>query len=305
MRHLLCLSCLISRYKQQTGAHHNVAVKSVSSTIPRPTSKQDGDIVVDTGAGRNLKPTSRGLVNPAPSQSRVVWGDGSVAKTSIQAELPGHDLTPFLVTPKVACTLISPGAELQGKSECYTFFDKHSFRISGLQTFKNKHNRLDARFIKQPEVKYIGTKHKRGDVYKAPNLSVFKPDEDRAWRLQQSKPVIRTIIAGPETPISPTAYAKTTTESVFAGFTATQKSIIHKSLIMEDFIPAYEYTVAELNANQRRVAIRLIRKHNQYGHPARYTLRCITTTKPHPIRERTRTACRPHVHLKFLPSRQK
>ena len=125
----------ISRYK---------TIKTIKNTEQQPIStmlgtrdNQDGDIIIDTGAGRNLKPTMHGLINPTPSASKIIWGDGSMARTSVQAELPGHKMTPFLVTPKVSCTLISPGSELNGKPDCYAFFDKHAFVLSGLQVFKN------------------------------------------------------------------------------------------------------------------------------------------------------------------------
>lgn len=70
-------------------------------------------------------------------------------------------------------------------------------------------------------------------------------------------------------------YAKADLYSIFAGHTTEQKDILHKSINQEDFVPAYEYTVSELNANQRRMALQLVRKHNNLGHLSRNALRCV------------------------------
>ena len=144
----------------------------------------DKDIVIDTGAGRSIKRTMDGLVNPRPVASRIVWGDGSTADSCVQATMPGHNLPPFLIAPKVNDTLVSVGSNTEGTTDCYAFFDKHSFVLSGLQTFKNEKNELDARFIgpHAGRVKYIATKSHAGGVYKAPSFDVFKPDETGAWR---------------------------------------------------------------------------------------------------------------------------
>ena len=145
----------------------------------------DRDIVIDTGAGRSIK---HGLVNPRPVASRIVWGDGSTADSCVQATMPGHNLPPFLITPKVNDTLVSVGSNTEGTTDCYAFFDKHSFVLSGLQIFKNEKNELDARFIgpHAGRVKYIATKSHAGGVYKAPSFDVFKPNETSAWRFPSS-----------------------------------------------------------------------------------------------------------------------
>ena len=61
--------------------------------------------------------------------------------------MPGHELAPFLVTPKASCTLLSVGSQVEGGSDCYTFFDKHAFKISGMQVIKDENDKLKARFV--------------------------------------------------------------------------------------------------------------------------------------------------------------
>ena len=83
------------------------------------------------------------------------------------------------------------------------------------------------------------------------------------------------LVAGPEAKPHPAAYAKVNTDEVFSGFTAVQQDIVHKTLNQDDFVPTYEYTVTELNANQRRMALQLLRKHNRLGHSSRTALRSV------------------------------
>ena len=137
------------------------------SAILATNQNPDGDIIIDTGAGRGIKPTMSGLTNPTPANSLITWGDGTSAGATIEASLPGHDLPPFLVTPDATCTLVSVGSNVENTTDCYSFFDKHSFRLSGLQVFKDKAGQLDARFVgpKNNRVKYIATKSRSGDVY--------------------------------------------------------------------------------------------------------------------------------------------
>ena len=121
-----------------------------------------------------------GLTDPKASTTRIVWGDGTSASANIEASIPGYDLPPFLVAPKASGTLVSVGANTEGKQFCYCFFDKHVFRIDGLQIFKDNREQLKARIIDpaNAEVKYIGTKPKPGAVYK----QVTKFRCVHAWR---------------------------------------------------------------------------------------------------------------------------
>ena len=142
----------------------------------------DGEVIIDSGAGRGIKPTMHGLAHPRKAASRIIWGDGTSANATIEASVPGHDLPPFLVAPKASGTLVSVGANTEGKQFCYSFFDKHVFRIDGLQIFKCKTGQLKARIVDTDnvDVKYIGTKSRKGGVYKAPGLDVFRPEESGA-----------------------------------------------------------------------------------------------------------------------------
>jgi hypothetical protein len=231
---------------------------------------KDGDIVIDTGAGRGIKPTMHGLTNPTTSTSRIKWGDGSLSNTTVEASLPNHELPPFLVTPKASSTLVSIGSNTEGKDHCYSFFDRHGFRVDGLQIFKNKQGNLGARFVGPEEnrVKYICSKSHAGGVYNAPSLEVFKPNEDGSWRFTHANANGDTIIAGPTSSCTPCIQANiaTTVNTIFAGFSERQRKSLCESLQRPDYVDACEYTVADLNANQQRLTQRLIRKHNQYGH---------------------------------------
>ena len=135
----------------------------------------DGDVIIDSGAGRGIKPTMHGLVDPRKASSRIIWGDGTSANANTEATAPGHDLPPFLVAPKASGTLVSVGANTEGTSCCYSFFDKHVFRINGLQIFMDKQEQLKARIVdpENVQVKYIDTKPYKCGVYKAPSLDVF------------------------------------------------------------------------------------------------------------------------------------
>ena len=145
------------------------------SALPAP--RPDGDIIVDTGAGRGIKPTTLGLTNPSKATTRITWGDGTTADSCVEASLPGHNLPPFVVAPRATNTLVSVGSNVEGTDDCYTFFDKHSFLIKNLQVFVDSTGQFDARFVgpRKGRVKYISTKARPGDVYKAPDFSVFKP----------------------------------------------------------------------------------------------------------------------------------
>ena len=249
----------------------------------------DGDIIVDTGAGRGIKPTMSGLTNPTPANSLITWGDGTSAGATIEATLPDHDLPPFLVTPDATCTLVSVGSNVENTTDCYSFFDKHSFRLSGLQVFKDEAGQLDAKFVgpKKDRVKYIATKSRSGDVYKAPSLDVFKHGSNGAWRFRRADNGRHIVIAGPETPADGrhiviarpetpadnTLHAKYAVDTVFAGMSSTQRSLIRHDLQRQDFVSAYEYTVADLNAHQQQLTMRLIRKHNALGHISRTAMR--------------------------------
>ena len=237
----------------------------------------DGDVIIDSGAGRGIKPTMHGLVDPRKASSRIIWGDGTSANANTEASAPAHDLPPFLVAPKASGTLISVGANTEGKSCCYSFFDKHVFRIDGLQIFKNKQDQLKAR-IADPEnvqVKYIGTKPYKGGVYKAPSLDVFLPNENGSWRFPSNKNARDTVIAGPVS--SPFCHANiaTTIDSIFSDETTAVRTLLCRTLQQPDFVEAFEYDIADLNAHQQKMALQLTRKHNQYGHISRRALRTI------------------------------
>ena len=107
--------------------------------------KADGEVIIDSGAGRGIKPTMFGLTDPKSSTTRIIWGDGTSANATTEASVPGHHLPPFLVTPKASGTLVSVGANMEGKQFCYCFFDRHVFQIDGLQVFKDRQGRLKAR----------------------------------------------------------------------------------------------------------------------------------------------------------------
>ena len=133
-------------------------------------------------------------------------------------------MSPFLVAPKVSKTLVSTGAETEDKDFAHAFFDKHCFNISGLQVFKNANNELDARFADNcpRKVSYIGSKARKGDVYKAPDLSVFKPGDDGAWRFSKYKHGENNVIAGVNSrphaskwDVSNQIHAKSAVEEVF------------------------------------------------------------------------------------------
>ena len=240
----------------------------------------DGDIVIDTGAGRGIKPTMHGLTSPKMSSSRIIWGDGSIADATTEASLPGHDLPPFLVTGKASNTLVSVGSNTEGTSQSYAFFDKHVFRIDGLKVVKDKHGKLDARLLPsdQRSVKYIATKPHSGGVYKAkaPSLDVFKPQDSGAWRFQSNNDGEDTIIAGPSTTTSKChSNVASTIDSIFADKPPTVRASLCKTLQQPDYVEAFEYDVALLNAHQQKMAIQLIRKHNNYGHVPRGVLRKI------------------------------
>ena len=241
-------------------------------------SNPDGEIIIDTGAGRGIKPTMTGLVNPVKSKCRITWGDGTTAGSTVEATMPNHDLPPFLVTPSASCTLVSVGSNVEGTDDCYSFFDKHSFKLSGLQIVKTPNGELDARFVgpKKNRVKYIASKHKSGDVYKAPDISVFKTNSDGAWRFNTTvggeNPV---VIAGPDTPTANSVHAKSAVDQVFAGMTSIQRSLLQRDLQRPDLVCACEYEVTDLNANQQRMAMQLMRKHNDLGHISRSALRIV------------------------------
>lgn len=59
------------------------------------------------------------------------------------------------------------------------------------------------------------------------------------------------------------------------GHTTTQRALLCKSITQPDFVEACEFTVEDLTVNQQRMATRLIRLHNSYGHAPRATLRRI------------------------------
>ena len=243
---------------------------------------QDGDIVIDSGAGRGIKPSMHGLVNPTKSNTRIVWGDGSSTSTCIEASLPGHQLPRFIVAPSAHSTLVSVGSNTENTSDCYSFFDKHTFLLSGLQIFKDRAGDLDARFVgpKKDRVKYIGSKPKPGDIYKAPSFDVFKPGETGAWRFDDPTGDQEiSLIAGPPATAFPqqTIHVNSVSvvDTVFAGHTIEQRNSIKTILQQPDFVEAYEYTVADMNANQQRMALNLIRKHYSFGHAPRSVLRQI------------------------------
>ena len=71
------------------------------------------------------------------------------------------------------------------------------------------------------------------------------------------------------------AIARATINSVFSDMSETQQHLLHRDLNRPDHVCACEFTVGELNANQRRMAMQPIRKHNAYGHPSREALRCV------------------------------
>ena len=110
-------------------------------------------------------------------------------------------MSSFLVAPEISKTLVSTGAETAGKEVAHAYFDNHCFEISGLQVFKNADNKLDARFVddRPRKVSYIGSKACKGDVYKAPSLSVFNPDDDGSWRFSDYIPGENNVIAGAHT----------------------------------------------------------------------------------------------------------
>ena len=169
--------------------------------MPIQREDDDDEIIVDTGAGRGIKRTSHNLINLRKSKSRIVWGDGSCSRTTVEGDLPGHDMSPFLVVPNTSKTLVSTGAETAGKEIAHAYFDNHCFEISGLQIFKNPDNKLDARFVddRPRKVSYIGSKSCKGDVYKAPSLSVFKPNDDGSWRFSDYKSGENNVISGAHT----------------------------------------------------------------------------------------------------------
>ena len=248
------------------------------SALLSSTKNADGDVVIDTGAGRGIKPTMSGLTNPTKSTSRIIWGDGTTADSTIEASLPDHDLPPFLVTPKAACTLVSVGSNTEGTNQSYSFFDKHVFRFKGLQVFKNKQGQLDARFVGPTEdrVKYIGTKLDPGGVYKAPSLDVFKNGENGAWRFLTHNKTGDTIIAGPpDTPLLSRANFAEAVDSIFEDEPKEIRALFCKSLQRPNYVEAFEYDVTELNAHQLKMATQLIQKHYDYGHASRSTLRRI------------------------------
>ena len=243
--------------------------------IKRP--ENDDEIIIDTGAGRNLKRTMSNLINPRQSNSRIIWGDGSCSGTTLEADLPGKQMSPFLVTPKCSKTLISVGAETDGKETAHAFFDKHCFEITGLQIFKNKNNKLDARFVEDHprKVSYIGSKACAGDVYKAPSLSVFNNNEDGSWRFSDYKNGVNNIVAGVNSKTKTPVHAKSAIDAIFAGYTEIQRDLLFRDANREDFVLACEYTSDNLNANQRRTALQLLRIHNRFGHASRLAMRCI------------------------------
>ena len=53
----------------------------------------------------------------------------------------------------------------------------------------------------------------------------------------------------------------------------TQRSLMQADLQRQDFVQACEYTVADLNAHQQQLTIKLIRKHNALGHISRTAMR--------------------------------
>ena len=86
---------------------------------------------------------------------------GTSTDACVETSMPDHDLSPFIVTPKASCSLlVSVGSNTEGTSECYSFFDKHTFRIDGLQVFKDPTSgKLDTRFDNsRKKVNYVGTK---------------------------------------------------------------------------------------------------------------------------------------------------
>ena len=237
----------------------------------------DGDVIIDSGAGRGIKPTMHGLAEPRKASSRIIWGDGTSANATIEATVPGHDLPPFLVAPKASGTLVSVGANTEGNTSCYSFFDKHVFRIDGLQVFLNEQKQLKAR-IADPEnatVKYIGSKPHKGGVYKAPSLEVFLPKETGSWRFSTKQSASETIVAGPDLPSTCHANIASTIDSIFADEKPVIRTLLCSALQQPDYVEAFEYDVADLNAHQQKMALQLTRKHNQYGHISRRALRTI------------------------------
>ena len=252
---------------------------STLSEVLKSIDSADGDIIVDTGAGRGIKPTTDGLSNPVPSTSTITWGDGTLATALTEASLPGHSLPPFLVTPKASCTLVSVGSNTAGTTECYTFFDKHAFTISGLQVYKSSDGVLRARFVgpRAGKVKYVASKPRDGGVYKSPSLGVFSRGEDGAWRFRTPSAGDINVIAGPQTLNPSDANIASVVDKVFAGVSTTtaQRHSISTILQQPDFVEAFEYTVADMTAHQQEMAMRLVRKHNAYGHMSRSNLRCV------------------------------
>ena len=189
----------------------------------------DGGIFIDTGAGRGLKRTMNGLTNPTPANVQVTWGDGSSTHVTTKASLPEeYELPPFLVSDKVHSTLVSVGSNTENTTECYSFFDKHTFRLKGLQIYLNDAGELAARFVGsgKDRVKYIVTKPRPGGVYIADSLDVFKKNDSGAGRFQHHAK--GTVIAGPSTTRS-NAYTAQVVDAVFAGHSATQRDLITKT----------------------------------------------------------------------------
>ena len=87
------------------------------------------------------------LADPKPSALKITWGDGSTASTSTEASLPGHDITPFLVTPKASSTLISVGSESNYKTQTIaTHFSTNTasnyliYKYSKIKTTNSTHH---------------------------------------------------------------------------------------------------------------------------------------------------------------------
>ena len=231
----------------------------------------DGDIIVDTGAGKGIKPTDTGLVNPVPTSARIMWGDGTTTQSNVEASLPNHDLPPFLVAKKASNTLVSVGSNVFGTTDCYSFFEKHNFRIKGLQIFVNSAGELDARLVgsSKDRVKYISSMPQPGGVYKAPDFDVFKNGETGAWRFDCPAPGKINVVAGPSTPtnyavgaarssatVTPSSCTAERVNNVFAGHADTKCSLIAKTLTQPDFVEAFEYTIDDLNAHQQQMVQR-------------------------------------------------
>ena len=90
-------------------------IKVKISALMASLCQADGEVIIDSGAGRGIKPTMHGLVDPKSSSTRIVWGDGTSTSATTEASVPGHDLPPFLVAPKASGTLVSVGANTGAK----------------------------------------------------------------------------------------------------------------------------------------------------------------------------------------------